>query len=72
MGRPGAARALARGAPAAVLGAAVAGVFVVTVAELAALPTSIAAHERAVDAGISTQSLGPWLGDQAQALAIAP
>jgi STE24 endopeptidase len=41
------------------------------VAELASLPTSLAAHERAVDVGLSTQSLGPWLGDQARALAIS-
>ena len=72
VGRPSAARTLlARASHHPVLGAAVAGVVVVTVAELASLPTSIAAHERAVDAGISTQSLGPWLGDQARGLAIS-
>jgi STE24 endopeptidase len=71
VGRPRAAReALERLAKRPLLGAAVAGVAVVTVAELAALPTSLAAHERAVDAGLSTQSLGPWLGDQAKGLAI--
>ena len=72
IGRPSAARRLlARASRRPVLGAALAGVAVVTVAELAALPTSIAAHERAVDAGISTQSLGPWLGDQARGLGIS-
>ena len=72
VGRPSAARTLlARASHHPVLGAAVGGVVVVTVAELASLPTSIAAHERAVDAGISTQSLGPWLGDQARGLAIS-
>jgi STE24 endopeptidase len=72
IGRPSAARRLlARASRRPVLGAALAGVVVVTVAELAALPTSIAAHERAVDAGISTQSIGPWLGDQARGLAIS-
>ena len=30
---------------------------------IAALPASIAAHERAVDYGISTQTFGSWLGD---------
>ncbi len=71
VGRPRFARELLeRAARRPVLGAAAAGVLVVTVAELAALPTSLAAHERAVDAGISTQSLGPWLGDQARALGI--
>jgi hypothetical protein len=56
VGRPRAAReALERLAKRPLLGAAVAGVAVVTVAELAALPTSLAAHERAVDAGHSTQ-----------------
>ena len=44
-------------------GPAAAGILVIGAAELAALPTSVAAHERAVDAGISTQSLGPWLLD---------
>jgi STE24 endopeptidase len=72
VGRPRFARELLeRAAERPVLGAAAAGVVVVVVAELAALPTSLAAHERAVDAGISTQSLGPWLGDRARALTIS-
>ncbi len=34
------------------------------------LPLSIWRHERAVDVGLSTQSLGPWLGDVAKSAAI--
>jgi STE24 endopeptidase len=72
VGRPRAARVLLeRAARRPLLGAAAAGILVVTVAEAASLPTSLAAHERAVDVGISTQSLGPWLGDQARGLAIS-
>ncbi len=72
VGRPRAARdLLGRLARRPVLGTAAAGVLVVAVAELASLPTSLAAHERAVDVGLSTQSLGPWLGDQARSLAIS-
>jgi STE24 endopeptidase len=71
VGRPRAARdLLERLARRPVLGAAAAGVGVVVIAELASLPTSLAAHERSVDVGLSTQSLGPWLGDQARGLAI--
>jgi STE24 endopeptidase len=72
VGRPAfARRMLERAARRPVAGAALAGVAVIAVAELASLPTSIAAHERAVDAGISTQSLGPWFADQARGLAIS-
>ncbi len=72
VGRPRSARdLLERLARRPVLGAAAAGVLVVTAAELASLPTSLAAHERAVDVGLSTQSLGPWFGDQARLLAIS-
>jgi STE24 endopeptidase len=34
------------------------------------LPTAIAAHERAVSYGLSTQDLGSWLGDAAKSTAI--
>ena len=34
------------------------------------LPLSVWRHERAVDVGLSTQSLGPWLGDVAKATAV--
>ncbi len=52
-------------------GAAVAGASVVVLAQLVALPTGVWAHERAVDVGLSTQSLSAWLGDQGLELAIA-
>jgi STE24 endopeptidase len=72
VGRPRAARRLfERLARRPVLGAAAAGVVVIAAAELASLPTSIAAHERAVDVGLSTQSLGAWLADFARSLGIS-
>ena len=71
VGRPRVARGvLERLAMRRWLGPAAAGAAVVAVAELASLPASIAAHERAVDYGISTQSLGAWLGDAARSLGI--
>lgn len=71
VGRPRGARdLLGRLSSRGVLGTAAAGVIVVVVADLASLPTSIGAHERSVDVGISTQSLGAWLGDQGKGLAI--
>ena len=51
-------------------GAAVAVGVAVTVAAVE-LPLSVWRHERAVDAGLSTQSLGPWLGDFAKATAVS-
>ena len=72
LGRPRSARyLLGRMSARRVLGTAAAGVLVVVVAEAAAFPATLAAHERSVDAGLSTQALGPWLGDQAKALLIA-
>jgi STE24 endopeptidase len=72
VGRPRSARQLlASLSSRPVLGTAAAGVLVVVVAEVVALPTSLASHERSVDAGISTQSLGAWLTDQGIGLAIA-
>ena len=50
--------------------AAVAAGIAVTVA-VVELPLSVWRHERAVDAGLSTQSLGPWLGDVAKATAVS-
>jgi STE24 endopeptidase len=35
-----------------------------------ALPASVWAHERSVDVGLSTQSLGPWFADVAKSTAI--
>jgi STE24 endopeptidase len=50
--------------------AAVAAGIAVTVA-VVELPLSIWRHERAVDVGLSTQSLGPWLGDVGKATAVS-
>ena len=50
-------------------GAAVAAGVSVTLA-VTGLPLGLWAHERAVDVGLSTQSLGPWLGDVAKSTAI--
>jgi STE24 endopeptidase len=75
--------ALAFGRPAAVrrrlerlgvrplLGAAAAGAGLSVTLGVAALPAGIAAHQRAVDYGISTQGLGSWLGDVARSAAIS-
>jgi STE24 endopeptidase len=70
-GRPRwARRALERAGARPVVGgaAAAAGLFVAV--EAAGLPFSIAAHERAVDVGLSTQSLGEWGVDVAKSTAI--
>ncbi|MGH2994554.1 MAG: M48 family metalloprotease, partial [Solirubrobacterales bacterium] len=37
---------------------------------LVALPLQVAAHERAVDVGLSTQGIGAWLADQGKSRAI--
>ncbi len=52
------------------LGAAAAGAALSVALGVAALPASIAAHERAVDYGISTQSFGSWLADTGKSTAI--
>jgi STE24 endopeptidase len=46
-----------------IAGAALAGAAISLLLVVATLPTSLAAHERAVDAGISSQELGPWFWD---------
>jgi STE24 endopeptidase len=51
-------------------GGAAAGAAISLVLTAAGLPLSLWAHERAVDYGLSTQSLGPWLGDVAKSAAI--
>ena len=51
-------------------GAALAGAGISLTLVLVDLPLSAWRHERAVDAGLSTQSLGPWLGDVAKAAGI--
>jgi STE24 endopeptidase len=53
-----------------VLGAAAAGAGLSLTLGIAALPAGIAAHERAVDYGISTQSLVSWFEDAGKSAAI--
>ena len=53
-----------------VLGGAAAGAGLSVALGVAALPASIAAHQRAVDYGISTQSFGSWLQDTGKSAAI--
>ena len=71
LGRPGAARrALDRLGRRPILGAAAAGAGISLALALLALPTGLIGHERAVDIGLSTQDLGPWLWDRARGAAI--
>ena len=71
-GRPAVARrALERAGERPVLGGAAAAAGLVGALSLASLPFDIAAHERAVDVGLSTQDLGAWLGDWAKANGIS-
>lgn len=71
LGRPASLRRRLEGLAARpLLGGAVAGAAVVALTTLATLPVSLASHERAVDAGLSTQSLGPWLWDVARSAGI--
>ncbi len=53
-----------------ILGAAAVGAGISLTLALAGLPLGALANERARDAGLSTQAVGPWLGDQARAIAI--
>ena len=53
------------------IGAAAVGAGLSVALGAVALPSRIAAHERAVDYGISTQSLGFWLADAGKSAAIA-
>jgi STE24 endopeptidase len=71
VGRPAPARRLlGRLAERPVLGAAAAGAGIALLADAASLAPRLVAHERAVDFGISSQSLGPWLWDVARGTAI--
>jgi STE24 endopeptidase len=63
-------RALERLAPRPVLGAAVAGAGVALLTTLANLPLAYVSHQRAVDAGLSTQATGSWLWDVARSAGI--
>jgi len=70
-GRPRSARrALERLNARPVAGAAAAGAGISVLLAVAAVPLGAAAHARAVDYGISVQSLGGWLGDAAKAAGI--
>ena len=53
-----------------IAGAAAAGALLATLTQLVTLPVRLAAHERAVDVGLSSQSLGSWLWDFVRAAAI--
>ena len=71
IGRPRATRrALDALARRPVLGAAAAGAGISIALAVVALPTTLAAHERAVEVGISTQSLGSWVADQGRSAVI--
>ena len=63
-------RRLERLAARPVLGAAAAGAGISLLTRVALLPPDLVAHERAVDVGISTQSLSSWLWDVARSTAI--
>jgi STE24 endopeptidase len=54
-----------------VLGGAAAGAAISVALTVAGVPLGLWAHERAVDYGLSTQSLAPWLGDLALSTAIS-
>ena len=72
LGRPAPVRrGLERLAARPIVGAAVAGGGVALLTSAATLPTRLIAHERAVDAGLSSQSLGPWLWDVARSAGIS-
>jgi STE24 endopeptidase len=71
-GRPAAARrALERAGERPVLGGAAAAAGLVAVLSVATLPLDVAAHERAVDVGISTQEIGAWAADWAKGTGIS-
>jgi STE24 endopeptidase len=71
LGRPAPLRrALERLAARPLLGAAVAGAAVAVLTTLATVPLGLIGHERAVDAGLSTQSLGSWCWDAARTAGI--
>jgi STE24 endopeptidase len=70
-GRPAPSRrVLDRLAARPVLGGAAAAAGLSVVVAVVTMPFGIAAHERSVDAGLSTQSLGGWLNDWGKGAAI--
>jgi STE24 endopeptidase len=64
-------RAIDRAGRRPLLGAAAVAAGIALALTLVELPLSLWRHERAVDAGLSTQSLGPWLGDVAKSAAVS-
>lgn len=71
LGRPRiAARAFDRLAERPVMGSAAAGAGLSVALAVVVLPLDVWAHERSVDVGLSTQSLGPWFADFAKAAGI--
>ena len=67
-GRPAPARrALERAAERPVLGGAAAAAGLFGALAVVSLPFDVAGHERAVDVGLSTQDLGPWIEDWVKA-----
>jgi len=64
-------RAIAAAARRPLLGAAAVAAGIAVTVAVVELPLSVWRHERAVDFGLSTQSLGPWLGDVAKATAVS-
>ena len=72
LGRPRATRrALERLGRRPVLGAAAGGAALSVTVAVVGLPLAGVAHERAVDYGLSTQSLVAWLGDEAKGIGIS-
>jgi STE24 endopeptidase len=63
-------RVLDRASRRPILGGAAVGAGISITLALAGLPLGIAAHERARDVGLDTQTIGPWLTDWARASAI--
>ncbi len=63
-------RGLDRLAARPLAGAALAGAAVAALVALATVPTALIAHERAVDVGLSSQSLGSWAWDLGRSTAI--
>ncbi|HEX2070928.1 MAG TPA: M48 family metalloprotease [Thermoleophilaceae bacterium] len=64
-------RAVERAGRRPLLGAAVVAAGIALAVVVVELPLSLWRHERAVDFGLSTQALGPWLGDVAKAAAVS-
>jgi len=63
-------RALDRAGRRPIVGGALVGAGISLTLVVSGLPLSLVAHERARDVGLDTQTLGPWLSDQARAAAI--